>query len=71
METLQRTSAPLPHVRLLLVGKVRARLQAAGAGRAGRGIAALSGGDTPLPDLEHRAHMSRNALRIVRLEFRQ
>jgi hypothetical protein len=42
MEPLYRTAAPLPHVRFLLVGKVRARLPAACADDVGWAVFALT-----------------------------
>ena len=54
MEPLYRAAVPLPHIRLLLVRKVRTCLPAAGADRTGWAAAALSGSDTLLPGMEDR-----------------
>jgi hypothetical protein len=54
MEPLYQTAVPLPYIRLLLVGKVRACLPAAGANGAGWAVVALSESGTLLPGIEDR-----------------
>ena len=52
VEPHYRTAVPLPHVRLLLVRKVRACLLAAGADSPGWAVAAVNFSETPLPGVE-------------------